>query len=92
MPDQMCSTEDRAMDLDDIFEELRKSWSSPFVARSEVAKFSGGLLHPRTMANIDCDKEEDGPPRVIFGMRGVAYERDGLVDWMRRRAYRPRRK
>jgi hypothetical protein len=66
----------------DVFDELRKSWSAPIVARSEVARFTGGLLHPRTLANLDAKGE--GPPRVYFG-RKAAYLRDGLIEWMRGR-------
>lgn len=37
------------------FKEFAKNWTAPIVARSQVKEFSGGLLHPRTMANIDCE-------------------------------------
>ena len=32
------------------FKEFAKNWTAPIVARSQVKEFSGGLLHPRTMA------------------------------------------
>lgn len=62
--------------------KLKASWPSPFVARREVGKFSGGLLHPRTLANIDSDCNRLGPPKIKLNGRGVAYDRDGLIDWL----------
>jgi hypothetical protein len=37
----------------DIFDEMAERWGSPVVARSEVKRFSGGLLNSRTLANMD---------------------------------------
>lgn len=66
-----------------IFEKLAMSWGSPMVARSEVARMTGGVLHPRTMANLDAKGE--GPGKYIIGGR-VFYEVDQLVKWMEGRA------
>lgn len=67
------------------FSELAEKWPSPIVARKEVGRFSGGLLHPRTLANIDSDPNIEGPERIKMG-RTVAYFTDSLVDFMNRRA------
>lgn len=67
------------------FSELAERWPSPIVARKEVGRFSGGLLHPRTMANIDSNPNVEGPERIRCG-RGVAYFTDSLVDFMNRKA------
>ena len=32
---------------------LQEKWPSPYVAREEVGRFSGGVLNPRTLANFD---------------------------------------
>ena len=37
----------------DIFDEMVERWGSPAVARTEAGKFSGGLINPRTLANLD---------------------------------------
>ena len=34
-------------------DDLKKSWPSPIVERQQLAKFSGGLLHPKTISNLD---------------------------------------
>lgn len=67
-----------------LFSSLKDSWKSSFVARDEVATFSGGILHPRTMANLDCKGE--GPRGRIRMGRVVAYPVDDLVEWMESRA------
>lgn len=61
---------------------LVEKWPSAIVARSEVGRFSGGLLHPRTLANIDSRGE--GPPKITVG-RKVAYKTTDLVVWLERR-------
>lgn len=72
-------------DLRKVIEEIAKRWPSPVVARCKVEEFSGGFLHPRTMANLDS--RGDGPRRFRYG-RKVAYPLggpNGLVEWMLRR-------
>ena len=61
---------------------LADSWPSPIVARSEVGTFSGGLLHPRTLANLDSLHE--GPGKIMIGNR-ACYSTQKLVAWMKRR-------
>lgn len=64
------------------FDKLAEAWAAPIVARSEVGKFSGGVLHPRTMANLDC--QGDSPGKIIIGRR-VCYDKWQLVEWMKKR-------
>ena len=64
------------------FSELADAWGSPIVAREAVSKFSGGLLNPRTMANIDS--LGSGPKMVKLG-RKRGYWVDSLVEWMNSR-------
>lgn len=66
----------------DPIKALADKWPSTIVARELIAEFSGGLLHPRTMANIDSEKA--GPPRLRFG-RKVAYAVTDLCDWLAQR-------
>lgn len=65
------------------FDELVDAWGAPIVARTQVAKFSGGLLNPRTMANLDSLGL--GPEGKIMVGGKVAYITRGLVEWMRQR-------
>lgn len=66
------------------FSELLDSWPSPLVAREKVAEFSGGLLHPATLANHDS--RGDGPRGRVRVGRKIAYPAKGLVEWMQGRA------
>jgi len=66
----------------DIYDELAARWPSPVVARKEVGKFSGGILNPRTLANLDSlGKGPDGKFQV--GPRKIAYPVNSLIIWMR---------
>lgn len=68
----------------DIYDELAARWSSPVVARKEVNRFSGGILNPRTLANLDSLGQ--GPTgKFQVGPRQVAYPVRELIDWMRER-------
>jgi hypothetical protein len=71
---------DNTIDFD--FNELAEVWGAPIVTRSDVGKFSGGLLHPRTMANLDSLKK--GPGKIVVGGR-VCYATRALVAWMKAR-------
>ncbi len=66
------------------FKMLAERWPSAIVARHEVGKFSGGLIHPRTLANKDSLGE--GPrDRIVVG-RKVAYTVEALIEWLEKRA------
>jgi hypothetical protein len=64
------------------FNELAEAWGAPIVARTDVGKFSGGLLHPRTLANLDSLGK--GPGKIKVGGR-VCYETSKLTQWMMNR-------
>ncbi len=70
----------------DIFDKLVANWPSAIVARSEVGRFSGGILNARTCANRDCLGL--GPPRVRIGRR-IGYPVVELAEWMRSRSSTP---
>ena len=67
----------------DIFQKMAKKWPSAMVARTEVGRFTGGMLSSKYMANLDSSGE--GPIRVRSG-RKVGYPVDDLVAWMRERS------
>jgi hypothetical protein len=68
----------------DIFDKLESSWPSPVVARSEVGRFSGGLLNPKTLANRDSLGE--GPKERVRVGRKIGYTAHSLAEWMRSQA------
>jgi len=65
------------------FSQLAESWPSPIVARESIREFSGGLLHPRTMANLDSKKQ--GPAGRFRVGRKIAYPTVSVVEWLEKR-------
>jgi hypothetical protein len=63
---------------------LAESWPSSMVARSEVERFSGGILSAGYLANLDCIGR--GPTGRIRIGRKVAYPVNALIEWMEARA------
>lgn len=52
----------------------------PVVSRKEACKALGGLISPKTFANLDS--LGSGPKRRIQIGRKVAYPREALVEWV----------
>jgi len=67
----------------DIFQEMRDRWPSVIVARTEVEKFTGGMLSAKYLANLDC--LGIGPTRIVVG-RKVGYPVEDFVIWLRSRS------
>lgn len=67
----------------DIFQEMADKWPSAIVARTEVDKFSGGMMSSKYIANLDS--QGVGPVRVQVG-RKVGYPVQHLVRWLRERS------
>lgn len=63
---------------------LSIKWASAIVAREKIAEFTGGLISPGRMANLDA--AGDGPPRIRFAGRKVGYPVEPLVKWLEGRA------
>jgi hypothetical protein len=64
-----------------VFDEMADVWRHPVVIRSRVGEFSGGLLHARTMANIDS--QGLGPSGMFYLSGKAAYPTNELVAWMK---------
>lgn len=71
--------------MDNIYVRLMRSWNGPYVPRSKVGEFTGGLVAPKTVAN--ADSEGTGPKeRVTIGSRKVGYPTEVLAEWVQARA------
>jgi hypothetical protein len=66
------------------FNGMVEKWPSTMVFRGQVKDFTGGVICAGTMANIDSDPEQEGPPRVRFG-RKIAYPLVPFVAWLNKR-------
>lgn len=63
---------------------LKDKWPSALVSRDAVDRFSGGLISPRYLANLDC--RGLGPSERIRIGRKIAYPIDALCDWLSSRS------
>jgi hypothetical protein len=66
------------------FSCLKANWGSGIVARKEVGRFTGGMLSPRHLANLDC--EGNGPANAFRIGRQVGYYVDDLIEWLEKRS------
>jgi hypothetical protein len=70
----------QTMTREEIVQQLVERWPSPLVARCESGRFSGGVVSPRYLANLDSAGK--GPTiRVQFGGK-VAYPTRVLAEWL----------
>jgi hypothetical protein len=70
--------------MSDCISSLKNKWPSTLVSRDAVDQFSGGLISPRYLANLDC--RGLGPSERIRVGRKVAYPIDALCNWLAARS------
>jgi hypothetical protein len=63
---------------------LAEQWPSQIVARTEIKKFTGGLISEKYIANLDSAGK--GPAGRIRIGRKIAYPVNELVRWLESRA------
>lgn len=51
----------------------------PIFTRTEISKLTGGVISPRTLANLDSAGR--GPTNILKFKRKVAYEKDAFLAW-----------
>ena len=67
-----------------IFQEMADRWPSEIIARTEVSRFTGGLISEKYMANLDAQGK--GPSGRVRCGRKIAYPVASLVEWMENRS------
>jgi hypothetical protein len=68
----------------DIFDQMAESWPSEIIARTEIRVFTGGLINPNYIANLDSRGE--GPSGRIKSGRKTCYQKRAFVKWLRERS------
>jgi hypothetical protein len=68
------------------FSHMGKKWPSSIVSRQQIREFTGGMLSPGTLANLDC--QGIGPDGRIRIGKKVGYIVDRLIPWLERYAER----
>jgi len=67
-----------------IFQDMADKWPSEIIARTEVEKFTGGLISEKYQANLDSAGK--GPAgRVRIG-RKIGYPKYPYVAWLEGRS------
>jgi len=67
------------------FSRLAENWPAPFVVRDKVDVFSGNMINPRNIANLDALGQ--GPKgRIRVGGKKIAYPVDSLIKWLEERS------
>ncbi len=65
---------------------LAARWPSSIVAREKVGEFTGGIISPKTIANLDASG--DGPQERVTIGRKVGYPVTPFIVWLESRAKR----
>ena len=65
------------------FSKMADRWPSPFIARGEVEKFTGGIVNPRYLANLDSAGK--GPSGRFRVGRKIAYPVVEFLAWLENR-------
>ncbi|MFZ2632167.1 MAG: hypothetical protein WA081_03675 [Desulfosalsimonadaceae bacterium] len=68
----------------DVFDEMADNWPSEIIARTEIKVFTGGLISPKYIANLDSKGE--GPFGRIKSGRKTGYQKRPFVKWLRERS------
>lgn len=67
----------------DIYTEMVENWGAPRVRRSDVARFSFGVISGKTIANLGASGHEV-PPSEQVGKHRV-YRAEELAAWLRKK-------
>lgn len=66
--------------MKDIFDQMAEAWQAPGFTRPEAKRFTGGLISPKTLANLHS--LGSGPP--FMRLRGRPYYQvETFVPWLR---------
>jgi hypothetical protein len=66
-----------------IIDQMAANWGSNIVARKEIGRFSGGILSPKTLANMDSKGE--GPEGRFIICNQTAYPIQKIIKFMKDR-------
>jgi len=66
------------------FSHLADKWPSSLVARTQISEFTGGLISPKYLANLDS-QGLGVAGRIRIG-RKIAYPVTELIQWLEKRS------
>lgn len=77
----MTAAEQNEIYLEQTFKQMAEKWPSVMVARTEISKFTGGLITTGYLANLD--NRGLGPATRVRMGKKVVYRVDDFINWMR---------
>jgi len=66
------------------FQSLKRTWPSAWVSRTEVEKFTGGIINQKYLANLDSAGR--GPEGRVRCGRKICYPVDSFIRWLENRS------
>lgn len=66
------------------FGSIFAKWKSPFVTRDQLYDLTGGMIHPKTIRNLDAIGEGI-KGKFAIGKRKVAYPVENVIAWLEAR-------
>ena len=66
------------------FSQMAAKWPSSHVSRDRAEDFTGGLVKPKTLANLDS--KGLGPPGRIRVVRKICYPVGPFIKWLESRS------
>ena len=63
-----------------MINQIFKNWRSPFITRDQLYEVTGGLIHPRTIRNLDSLGQ--GIKGKFFVGRKVAYPVEEVINFL----------
>lgn len=67
-----------------IFQEMADKWPSSMVSRTEIEKFTGGIISEKYIANLDSQGK--GPEGRVRCGRKIAYQVSKFIEWLEARS------
>ena len=77
------------MKIEEMINRMVEAWKSEVIARQQVGEFTGGLITPKTQANLDSLGL--GPERFSFG-RNQGYDKRAYAKWFKNRILESQKK
>ncbi len=72
------------INVSNLLQSMAEKWPSAWVARTEVERFSGGLIGEKYLANLDSAGK--GPRGRFRSGRKVCYPVASLISWLEERS------
>jgi hypothetical protein len=70
--------------MDTLFQSMVERWPSAWVSRTEIERFTGGIIKEKYIANLDSAGK--GPAGRVRCGRKIAYPVVALVRWLEARS------